>query len=219
MAAGHTSHGRRGPIQGPVIAGRARIWSLSRVILVVDNRDSFTWNLVQYLMELGQEVCVERAKGLSPDGVRELAPTHILIGPGPGGPGEATEALELVRVFAGEMPLLGVCLGLQVIALAHGSRVERAPEPVHGHAQPVHHDGRGVFRGLPDPLMVGRYHSLAVDEASLSNQLEVSARTEDGVVMGLRHTTLAVEAVQFHPESILSEAGHALLENFCAAQC
>lgn len=185
------------------------------MILVVDNRDSFTWNLVQYLMELGEEVCVERAAGLTPDGVRELGPARILIGPGPGGPNEAAEALALVHAFAGETPLLGVCLGLQVIVLAYGGRVVRAPEPVHGHAHAVHHDGRGVFRGLPDPLTVGRYHSLAVEESGLPEVLEVSARTEDGVVMGIRHRSLALEAVQFHPESILSEAGHALLANFC----
>ena len=188
---------------------------LLAVILVVDNRDSFTWNLVQYLMELGQEVRVERAEGLSPEAVRSLGPERLLIGPGPGGPEAAPEACELVRAFAGRLPVLGVCLGLQVLVHVHGGRIQRAPEPVHGHAHRVEHDGRGIFRGLPSPLTVGRYHSLAAEELELPASFEVSARSEDGVVMGIRDPELKMEAVQFHPESILSEEGHALLANFC----
>ena len=185
------------------------------MILVVDNRDSFTWNLVQYLMELGQEVRVERAADLSPEDVRSLGAERLLIGPGPGGPDAAPEACELVRALGGELPILGVCLGLQVIVHVHGGRIQRAPEPVHGHAHRVEHDGRGVFAGLPSPMTVGRYHSLAAEELELPVDFEVSARSEDGVVMGIRHRLLGLEAVQFHPESILSEGGHALLGNFC----
>jgi len=200
------------------VAARAAFCSPWSVILVVDNRDSFTFNLVQYLLELGQEVRVERAAGLCPARVRELGPQRLLIGPGPGGPQEAREALELTRAFAGQIPILGVCLGLQVICVAFGGQVRRAPQPVHGHAHSIRHNGRGIFRGLPDPLTVGRYHSLVADEAQLGAELEVTARSADGLVMALRHKTQQIEAVQFHPESILSEAGHELLGNFCADQ-
>ena len=184
------------------------------MILVADNRDSFTWNLVQYLRELGAEVRVERADTLDPASLRALGPDQLLIGPGPGRPEGAEASLELVREFAGELPILGVCLGQQVIAVAFGGRVRKAREPVHGQAHSVSHDGRGLFRGLADPLTVGRYHSLVVDPDSLPEVLEVSARTADGEIMGLRHRELPVEAVQFHPESVLSEAGHLLLANF-----
>lgn len=206
------------PIAPPPLAAAARFCCLLAVILVVDNRDSFTWNLVQYLMELGQEVRVERAAGLSPEAVRGLGPERLLIGPGPGGPEAAPEACELVRAFTGRLPVLGVCLGLQVMVHVHGGRIQRAPKPVHGHAHRVEHDGRGIFRGLPSPLTVGRYHSLAAEELELPASFEVSARSEDGVVMGIRDPALKLEAVQFHPESILSEEGHALLANFCRTQ-
>jgi anthranilate synthase/aminodeoxychorismate synthase-like glutamine amidotransferase len=207
---------RAGANPAPSVAVRAGFCSPLAVILVIDNRDSFTWNLVQYLMELGQEVRVERADDLDASRARELRPERLLIGPGPGGPEQARSALSLVRALAGEVPMLGVCLGLQVITVAFGGSVERAPEPVHGHAHRILHGGRGLFRGLPSPLTVGRYHSLAADELRLPRELRVTARTEDGVVMALAHRSLPIEAVQFHPESILSEAGHALLANFCS---
>ena len=184
------------------------------MILVLDNRESFTFNLVQALRVLVDEVHVVRSSELSLDDVRALEPERILIGPGPGGPEGAGCSLEVVRERPLGAPILGVCLGLQVLAVAHGGRVERATEPVHGHAEAIVHDGRGLFRGLPQPLTVGRYHSLVVDEASLPAELEVSARTEAGVVMALRHRTLPLAAVQFHPESILSQATEALMRNF-----
>ena len=185
------------------------------MILVIDNRDSFTWNLVQFLRELEQVVLVERAEELDSGRVRELAPTRLLIGPGPGSPESATASLEVVTNLREELPILGVCLGMQVIALSFGSLITRAAEPVHGHANQLTHDGRGLFRGLPSPLTVGRYHSLIVDQAESTTNLEISARADDGTIMGLRHPHLPIEAVQFHPESVLSEHGHALLKNFC----
>ena len=184
------------------------------MILVVDNRDSFTWNLVQALREAGVQVRVERSTELDAAKVRALEPSQILIGPGPGGPRGAGASLELVRELSGELPILGVCLGLQVIAVAFGGEIRPALQPVHGHPCEVRHDGRGVFRGLPNPLTVGRYHSLAVDEAQLPDCLEVSARSPEGEIMGLRHRELSVEGVQFHPESVLSVASADFFANY-----
>lgn len=183
------------------------------MLVVLDNRDSFVWNLVQALQELGAEVRVLRALEVELDAVVEARPDRLLIGPGPGGPAAARTSLAALEHFAGRIPILGVCLGLQVIAHHYGAPVVRG-EPVHGHQSRVSHDARGLFRGLPSPLTVGRYHSLRVDPGQLPAVLEASAYSDDGALMGLRHRELPVEAVQFHPESILSESGDALLANF-----
>jgi anthranilate synthase/aminodeoxychorismate synthase-like glutamine amidotransferase len=184
------------------------------VILVLDNRDSFTFNLAQALESLGARVCVRAARATTLSALGRLRPAGVLIGPGPGRPEEARLALELIAAWAGHVPILGVCLGHQALALACGARVARAREPVHGHAIPVRHDGQGVFRGLPSPLECMRYNSLSVLEQGLPDQLVVSARAPDGDVMGLRHRELPLEGVQFHPESVLSEGGLELLGNF-----
>ena len=183
------------------------------MLVVLDNRDSFVWNLVQALEGLGHEVRVLRALDVELDAVVEARPGRLLIGPGPGGPADARTSLAALAHFAGRIPILGVCLGLQVIAHHYGARVVRG-EPVHGHPSRISHDARGLFRGLPSPLTVGRYHSLRVDPAELPAELEASAWSSDGALMALRHREFAIEAVQFHPESILSEAGDALLANF-----
>jgi len=185
------------------------------VLVVLDNRDSFVWNLVQSFQGLGEEVRVLRACEVDLQQVNDAAPTRLVIGPGPGGPSEAQTSRAALEAFAGRVPILGVCLGLQVIAEHYGARVIRG-EPVHGHPSPIEHDGRGLFAGISSPLKVGRYHSLRVDPQSLPAQLTASAWSPDGALMALRHRELPVEAVQFHPESILSEAGDALLANFLA---
>jgi anthranilate synthase/aminodeoxychorismate synthase-like glutamine amidotransferase len=184
------------------------------MILVIDNFDSFTYNLVQLLLGLGAPVEVRRNDAITPGEAEALEPAGVLISPGPCGPREAGSAPEIVRRLAGRTPLLGVCLGHQIIADVHGARVERAPAPVHGKSARVEHDGRGVFANVPSPFSAIRYHSLCVLEDTLPPELEVSARSEDGVVQGIRHRTLPLEGVQFHPESILSEAGETLLGNF-----
>lgn len=184
------------------------------MLVLVDNRDSFTFNLVQALEALGARVEVVPGRSTSLEGLLALRPDHILIGPGPGGPAAARLGLQLVRSPAVDVPVLGVCLGHQVLALALGARVEPSREPVHGRPARIAHDGLGVFRGLPSPVVMGRYHSLAVVEKSLPAELAVSARADDGTVQGLRHRTRPLESVQFHPESILSEHGSALLGNF-----
>lgn len=186
------------------------------MLLLLDNRDSFTFNLVQAFQTLGAEVVVRRSHDCDVAELQRLAPERVVIGPGPGGPADAGCSLDVVHALAGEVPLFGVCLGLQVIGAAFGGRVGAARELVHGRALPVAHDGRGVFRGLPSPLRFTRYNSLAVLEEGFPSALEVSARWHDGDVMGLRHRELAVEGVQFHPESILSERGEQLLANFLA---
>ncbi|MCA8979564.1 MAG: aminodeoxychorismate/anthranilate synthase component II [Planctomycetes bacterium] len=183
------------------------------MLVVLDNRDSFVWNLVQALEALGAEVRVLRAPEVDLAAVVEARPARLVIGPGPGGPADARTSLDALEHFAGRIPILGVCLGLQVVALRFGARVVRG-EPVHGHASRVEHDARGLFRGIASPLTVGRYHSLRVESASLPDVLEASAWSEDGALMGLRHREHPIEAVQFHPESILSEPGDALLANF-----
>ncbi|WP_018865926.1 MULTISPECIES: aminodeoxychorismate/anthranilate synthase component II [unclassified Thioalkalivibrio] len=189
------------------------------MILMLDNYDSFTFNLVQYLGELGAEVVVHRNDCITPDGIAELAPEGIVISPGPCTPNEAGVSLEVIRRFAGAIPILGVCLGHQAIGQVFGGRVVRAREIMHGKTSPVYHTGVGVFAGLENPLEATRYHSLVVESSSLPECLEVTAWTqrEDGArdeIMGLRHRELDVEGVQFHPESILTRQGHELLDNF-----
>lgn len=184
------------------------------MLLMIDNYDSFTYNLVDYLRGLGAEVVVRRNDAVDPGGIRALAPSHIVLSPGPGSPSSAGVCLDLIRDAAGRIPILGVCLGHQAIGQAFGGRIVRAPAPAHGKTSPVSHDGRTVFHGLPNPLTATRYHSLVVDECSLPACLEVSARSPDGLIMGLRHRRFAVDGVQFHPESILTEGGRRLLRNF-----
>ncbi|MBX5446567.1 aminodeoxychorismate/anthranilate synthase component II [Sphaerobacter sp.] len=184
------------------------------MILLIDNYDSFTFNLYQYLCELGAEVVVRRNDALTVADVRALGPERVVISPGPCTPDEAGISVELIRELAGEVPILGVCLGHQAIGVAFGGQVVRTPRLMHGKTSRISHDGRGVFAGLPNPFIATRYHSLMVDEASLPDDLVVTARSEDGVIMGLRHRRYPVEGVQFHPESILTEVGKDLLANF-----
>jgi anthranilate synthase/aminodeoxychorismate synthase-like glutamine amidotransferase len=186
------------------------------MILMIDNYDSFTYNLVQYLGELGAELTVRRNDAITVEEVLALRPAGIVVSPGPGTPREAGVSAAVIRRLGERTPVLGVCLGHQAIGEVFGGVVERAPEPVHGKTARVRHDGRGVFAGLPNPFQATRYHSLVVRRADLPACLEVSAETDDGLVMGLRHRTWPVEGVQFHPESILTEAGHVLLRNFLA---
>ncbi len=183
-------------------------------VLVVDNYDSFVFNLVQYLAQLGADTVVARNDEVAPEDA--LGYDGVLLSPGPGVPEEAGVCVPMVRAAAGRVPVLGVCLGHQAIAVAYGATVDRAPELLHGKVSQVHHDGTGVLAGLPDPFTATRYHSLAVEAATLPAQLEVTARTASGVVMALRHRELAVEGVQFHPESVLTEGGHRILANWLA---
>jgi anthranilate synthase/aminodeoxychorismate synthase-like glutamine amidotransferase len=184
------------------------------MILVLDNYDSFTYNLVQYLGELGAAVKVVRNDELDVDEAAALGPERIVISPGPCTPNEAGISLELIRRLAGRVPILGVCLGHQAIGQAFGGRVVRARQVMHGKVSRIHHDGRGVFAGVPQDFTATRYHSLAVERASLPPSLQVTASSEDGEIMGLRHRELPVEGVQFHPEALLTEHGHKMLENF-----
>lgn len=185
------------------------------MILVIDNYDSFTFNLVQYLQQLGTEVEVARNDSLAVDEVFAKAPQAILLSPGPCTPDDAGICLDLIAAAASRrLPLLGVCLGHQALGQAFGGRVVRAPEPVHGKAGPIFHDGSSVFAGLPSPFAATRYHSLIVERETLPPSLEVTAWSEDGLVMGLAHHELPLHGVQFHPESIATEHGHALLANF-----
>ena len=184
------------------------------MLLMIDNYDSFTYNLVQYLGELGEEVKVVRNDEMGVDEVERLAPQRIVVSPGPCTPNEAGVSLELIRRFAGRVPILGVCLGHQAIGQAFGGKVVHAKTLMHGKVSQIHHRGLGVFRGLPTPYEATRYHSLAIERASCPAELEVTAWTEDGEIMGVRHRSLPVEGVQFHPESILTQHGHALLRNF-----
>ncbi len=184
------------------------------MILVVDNYDSFTYNLVQYLGELGQEVEVYRNDAIDVAGIRGRAPAGVLLSPGPGRPNEAGVSLAVLEELAGEVPILGVCLGHQCIGAHWGGAIVSAQELMHGRTSRIHHDGKGVFTGLPNPFVATRYHSLVVCRDRVPTHLAVSAWTEDGEVMGLRHRSLPVEGVQFHPESFLTEHGHALLTNW-----
>jgi anthranilate synthase component 2 len=184
------------------------------MLLMIDNYDSFTYNLVQYLGELGQEVKVIRNDEMTVDAIENLAPERIVVSPGPCTPNEAGVSLELIKRLAGRVPILGVCLGHQAIGQAFGGRIVHAKTLMHGKVSRIHHAGTGVFAGLPSPYDATRYHSLAIERASCPADLEVTAWTEDGEIMGVRHRSLPVEGVQFHPESILTEHGHALLRNF-----
>ncbi|MEY6761019.1 aminodeoxychorismate synthase component 2 [Kluyvera ascorbata] len=184
------------------------------MILLIDNYDSFTWNLYQYFCELGASVTVKRNDDITLDDIDALSPDKIVISPGPCTPDEAGISLDVIRRYAGQTPLLGVCLGHQAIAQAFGARIVRAEKVMHGKTSPITHQQQGVFRGLNNPLTVTRYHSLLIDPATLPDCFEVTARSETGEIMGIRHREWDLEGVQFHPESILSEQGHALLANF-----
>ncbi len=184
------------------------------MILVIDNYDSFTYNLVQYLGELGAQLRVARNDALSIEEIADLAPERIVISPGPGRPEDAGTSLDLIPTFHARIPILGVCLGHQAIGQAFGGRVSRARRQMHGKTSEISHDGKGIFHGLPSPFLATRYHSLAVLDDGFPAELEVSARAEDGEIMGLRHRRYPVEGVQFHPESILTDQGKALLRNF-----
>ncbi len=186
------------------------------MVLVIDNYDSFTYNLVQYLGELGAETEVRRNDQVSLAEIERLQPDRIVISPGPKTPSEAGICLDLIRIFAGKIPVLGVCLGHQAIGQAFGGRVIRAPEIMHGKTSLITHDGRTIFSGLPNPFPAARYHSLIVERETLPDCLAISATSPDGLIMGLRHKELAVEGVQFHPESVLTGAGMQLLRNFLA---
>jgi anthranilate synthase component 2 len=184
------------------------------VILLIDNYDSFTYNLYQYVEELGHRCKVIRNDEKTVDQIRALKPSRIVLSPGPGDPDSAGVTLEVLRELSGVVPILGVCLGHQAIGQAFGGRVVRAPQMMHGKVSEVTHDGQGVFKGLASPFKATRYHSLIVEKKSLPKCLRVTARTADGIIMGLRHDRLAVEGVQFHPESIMTEGGKAMLGNF-----
>ena len=186
------------------------------MLLMLDNYDSFTWNLVQYLGELGAAVKVVRNDAITLDEIEALAPTHVVISPGPCTPNEAGISVPLIRRFAGKMPILGVCLGHQAIGQAFGGRVIRAERVMHGKLSSIVHDQRGVFAGVPSPFNATRYHSLAIERASLPSVLDVTATADDGEIMAVRHRDLPVEGVQFHPEAILTEHGHEVLANFLA---
>ena len=184
------------------------------MILLIDNYDSFTYNLYQYLCELGADVVVRRNDEVTVEEARALGAERIVISPGPCTPNEAGISVNLIREMAGEIPILGVCLGHQSLGAAFGAEVINAPELMHGKTSMIHHDNKGVFAGLPNPFIATRYHSLILREESLPAELQISARADDGVVMGLRHRDYDIEGVQFHPESILTTAGKDLLANF-----
>ena len=184
------------------------------MLLFIDNYDSFTYNIVQYFAELGQEISVRRNDDITLDEIAELQPQYLVIGPGPCSPKEAGISVPALRRFAGQIPILGVCLGHQAIGEAFGGRIVRAQELMHGKVSPVHHINSGVFAGLPNPVNCTRYHSLAIDRASLPECLDITAWTADGEIMGVRHKQHAVEGVQFHPEALLTEHGHDMLANF-----
>ena len=184
------------------------------MLLMLDNYDSFTYNLVQYFGELGEDVRVYRNDEITLEEIAKLSPARIVVSPGPCSPAEAGISVALIKAFAGKIPLLGVCLGHQSIGAAFGGDIVHARQLMHGKTSPVHHTDSGVFKGLPNPLTVTRYHSLAIKRETLPDCLEITAWTDDGEIMGVRHKTLDVEGVQFHPESILTERGHDLLKNF-----
>ena len=184
------------------------------MLLMIDNYDSFTYNLVQYFAELGEEVKVFRNDEISVEEIAKINPARICISPGPCSPTEAGISVATIQRYAGQIPILGVCLGHQAIGEAFGGKIVRAQKVRHGKTDDIHHTGVGVFINLPNPFKVTRYHSLAIEKSSLPAVLEITATSSDGEIMGVRHKELAVEGVQFHPESILSEHGHALLKNF-----
>jgi anthranilate synthase/aminodeoxychorismate synthase-like glutamine amidotransferase len=184
------------------------------MILLLDNYDSFTYNLAQYLGQMGQELDIRRNDQITLEEIAELRPERIVISPGPCTPKEAGISVPLIQRFAGKIPILGVCLGHQAIGAAFGGRVIRAPKVMHGKTSEIHHDNKTIFHGLDEPFTATRYHSLIVERKSLPRTLEISAETDDGTIMGLRHRKMKVEGVQFHPESVLTGAGFKLLENF-----
>ena len=184
------------------------------MILVIDNYDSFTYNLVQYLGELGEDIKVFRNDEIDSEAIAALAPDHILISPGPCTPNEAGISLEVIERFKGVIPIFGVCLGHQAIGQAFGGKVVRAERLMHGKTSPIHHNGTSVFEGLPNPFTATRYHSLLVEQETLPECLEITAWTEEGEIMGLRHKEYPIEGVQFHPESIITDHGHQMLRNF-----
>jgi anthranilate synthase component 2 len=184
------------------------------MLLMIDNYDSFTYNLVQYFGELGMDVRVFRNDAITPREIAGMNPEYLVISPGPCAPEQAGVSVPAIRAFAGKLPILGVCLGHQSIGAAFGGRIVHAKKLMHGKTSPVRHGGEGVFRGLPDPLTCTRYHSLAIERESLPDCLAVTAWTDDGEIMGVRHRAFALEGVQFHPESILTERGHDMLKNF-----
>jgi anthranilate synthase component 2 len=188
------------------------------MLLMIDNYDSFTYNLVQYLGELGEEVVVYRNDEITLEKIAALKPEHIVISPGPCTPNEAGVSVPLIKRFAGEIPVLGVCLGHQSIGQAFGGKIVHAKQLMHGKTSNIHHTQQGVFRNLPSPFHATRYHSLVIERASLPDCLEITAWTDDGEIMGVRHKSLRIEGVQFHPESILTEHGHDLLRNFLREQ-
>lgn len=190
---------------------------MKKRVVVVDNYDSFTYNLVQYIETLGGECDVRLNDRVTVAEIREAKPNGVLLSPGPGDPDDAGVTLSVIEQLSGEIPIFGVCLGHQAIGQAFGGKVVRAPELMHGKTSGIQHDGRGVFQGLPSPFEATRYHSLIVEETSFPAQLEVSARTAKGEIMGLRHRTHAVEGVQFHPESILTDHGLRMIENWLGA--
>jgi anthranilate synthase/aminodeoxychorismate synthase-like glutamine amidotransferase len=183
-------------------------------VLVVDNYDSFTYNLVQAFLGTGVTVSVEYNDDITPEQADETGPTHLVVSPGPGRPEDAGASVEMIRHFAGHIPILGVCLGHQAIAVAFGSKIDPALSLMHGKSSEIYHDRRSLFAGLPNPFVAGRYHSLAVSEMTLPDELGISAYTPDGEIMGLRHKSLPVEGVQFHPESVLTPRGDRLISNF-----
>jgi anthranilate synthase component II len=199
---------------GSPAGAAARLEDASTMLLMIDNYDSFTYNLVQYFGELGEEVVVVRNDEIDLAGIAALKPDHIVVSPGPCTPNEAGVSVPLIREFAGKVPILGVCLGHQSIGQAFGGRIIRAKELMHGKTSMIHHTDTGVFKGLPNPLRATRYHSLVIERETLPDCLEITAWTDDGEIMGVRHKTMVVEGVQFHPESILTEHGHAMLANF-----
>jgi len=184
------------------------------MLLLLDNYDSFTYNLYQYLSELGAEVQVHRNDKISLDEIEALQPDHIVVSPGPCTPNEAGLSCQVIETFGPRIPVLGVCLGHQAIGQVYGGRIIRAPEPMHGKTSPMYHHEQGVFRNLPAPFEANRYHSLIVERSTLPDVLEITAETSDGLIMGLRHRTYPVEGVQFHPESIMTPVGKDLLRNF-----
>lgn len=184
------------------------------MLLFIDNYDSFTYNIVQYFAELGQEVAVRRNDDITLEEIEALNPQYLVIGPGPCSPKEAGISVAAMRHFASQLPIMGVCLGHQTIGEAFGGRIVRAKTLMHGKVSPVSHSGKGMFRGLPNPVTCTRYHSLVIERGTLPDCLEITAWTEDGEIMGVRHKEYAVEGVQFHPEALLTEHGHDMLNNF-----
>src|ERR1700720_904247 len=208
-----TSHGPFWPLSNPRIAAAAE---RSNMLLLLDNYDSFTYNLAQYLGELGCDVEVHRNDKISVEEIARRKPERIVISPGPCTPQDAGICIDLIRRLAGKFPILGVCLGHQAIGAAFGGKVIRAPKLFHGKTSQIHHDGKNIFRKLDDPFTATRYHSLIVERKSLPRELTITAETDDGIIMGVRHRRHRLEGVQFHPESVLTQSGKQLLQNFLA---